>query len=130
MTPDRTSPLTAAQHNEQEFVVESIISHRGNRNKRSTMEFKVRWAGFGESCDTWEPYKALFIYEDPHPQGSQVERTENLFQDFPRNFFPTWVFPRWFLVGETPHISVLLRLTYELCSGNVTLTLYNSRAYT
>jgi len=40
--PERTSPLTVAQHNEQEFVVESIISHRGNRNKRSTMEFKVR----------------------------------------------------------------------------------------
>ena len=55
--PDPTSPLTVAQHNEQEFVVESIISHRGNHNKRSTMEFKVRWAGFGESCDTWEPYK-------------------------------------------------------------------------
>jgi indole-3-glycerol phosphate synthase len=34
--PDRTSALTVAQHNEQEFVVESIISHRGNRNKRST----------------------------------------------------------------------------------------------
>jgi hypothetical protein len=23
------------------------------------MEFKVRWAGFGESSDNWEPYKAL-----------------------------------------------------------------------
>ena len=43
--PDRTSPLTVAQHNEQEFVVELIISHRGNRNKRLTMEFKDRWAG-------------------------------------------------------------------------------------
>ena len=64
--PDRTSPLTVAQHNEQEFVVESIISHRGNHNKRSTMEFKVRWAGFGESCDTWEPYKALLHVDKLH----------------------------------------------------------------
>ena len=64
--PDRTSPLTVAQHNEQEFVVESIISHRGNRNKRSTMEFKVRWAGFGESCDTWEPYKGLLHVDKLH----------------------------------------------------------------
>ena len=60
---DRTSPVTVAQHNEQEFVVESIISHRGNRNKRSTMEFKVRWAGFGES---WEPYKALLHVDKLH----------------------------------------------------------------
>jgi len=28
----------------QEFVVEAI-----NRHKRSTMEFRVRWAGFGEN---------------------------------------------------------------------------------
>ena len=29
--PDRTSPMTVAQQNEQEFVVESIINHSGNR---------------------------------------------------------------------------------------------------
>jgi hypothetical protein len=57
--PARTSPLTVAQHNEQEFVVESILEHRGSRNRRSSLEFKVRWAGFGESCDSWEPYKSL-----------------------------------------------------------------------
>ena len=56
---DRTSPLTVAQHNEQEFIVESI-------NKRSTMKFKVRWTGFGESCDTWEPYKALLHVDKLH----------------------------------------------------------------
>ena len=64
--PVRTSPLTVAQQNEQEFVVESILSHRGNRNRRSTMEFKVRWAGFGESCDSWEPYKALLHVDKLH----------------------------------------------------------------
>jgi hypothetical protein len=58
--------LTVAQQNEQEFVVESILSHRGNRNKRSTMEFKVRWAGFGESCDSSEPYKALLHVDKLH----------------------------------------------------------------
>jgi hypothetical protein len=57
--PARTSPLAIAQQNEQEFVVESINRHRGNRQRRSTMEFKVHWAGFGESCDSWEPCKAL-----------------------------------------------------------------------
>ena len=64
--PDQTSPLTVTQHNEQEFVVESIISHRDNRSKRSRMEFKVRWAGFGESCETWEPYKALLHVDKLH----------------------------------------------------------------
>jgi hypothetical protein len=64
--PERTVPLVVAQHNEQEFVVESIVGHRGNRSKRSTMEFKVRWAGFGESCDSWEPYKALLHVDKLH----------------------------------------------------------------
>ena len=28
--------------------------------------FKVRWAGFGESCDSWEPYKALMRVDKLH----------------------------------------------------------------
>ena len=64
--PDRTSPPTVAQHNEQKFIVESILTHRGSRNRRSTLEFKVRWAGFGESCDSWEPYKAPMHVDKLH----------------------------------------------------------------
>jgi hypothetical protein len=59
-------PLAIAQQNEHEFVVESITGHRGNRQRRSTMEFKVRWAGFGESCDSGEPYKALLHVDKLH----------------------------------------------------------------
>ena len=64
--PAYTSPLIVAQHNEQEFIVESIITHRGSRNRRSTLEFQVRWAGFGETCDSWEPYKALMHVDKLH----------------------------------------------------------------
>ena len=49
--PAWTSPLAIAQQNEQEFVMESINGHRGNRQRRSTIEFKVRWAGFGDSLE-------------------------------------------------------------------------------
>jgi hypothetical protein len=31
----RTNLLTVAQHNGQEFIVESILGHRGDRNRRS-----------------------------------------------------------------------------------------------
>ena len=40
--PDRTSPHTVAQHNEQEFVKESVLAHRGDHNRRSTLEFHIR----------------------------------------------------------------------------------------
>lgn len=33
--------------------------HRGNRNDKTNMEFKVRWAGYDESEDSWEPWKEL-----------------------------------------------------------------------
>ena len=64
--PIRTNPLTVAQHNEQEFIVESILGHRGNRNRRSTLQFNVRWSGFDESSDSWEPYKALMHVDKLH----------------------------------------------------------------
>ena len=57
--PNRSLPLSVAQQNEQEFVVEAILGHRGSRNRRSTLAFKVRWAGFGDEHDSWEPYKGL-----------------------------------------------------------------------
>ena len=41
---------------EEEFVVESIIDHKGNPKYKSDMYFLVRWKGYpGE--DTWEPWK-------------------------------------------------------------------------
>ena len=55
--PIRTNPLTVAQH------IESILGHRGNRNRRSTLQLlNVRWSGF----DSWEPYKALMHVDKLH----------------------------------------------------------------
>ena len=59
-------PSTVAQHNEQEFIVESILGHRDNRNRRSTLHFNVRWSGFDEFSDSWEPYKALMHVDKLH----------------------------------------------------------------
>jgi hypothetical protein len=42
--PVYTSPLLMSQHNEQEFFVESIITHRWSRNRQTILEFHVRWA--------------------------------------------------------------------------------------
>lgn len=52
------SPEAVAQQNEQEFVVEEILAHRGNHYRRSTMEFFVQWTGCGEGSNSWESYKA------------------------------------------------------------------------
>ena len=57
-----------------EYVVEAIIDHRGNPNRRSTLEFLVRWLGYEPEEDTWLPWKnvkelaALDVYAAAHPE--------------------------------------------------------------
>ena len=48
------SPQDVAQKNEQEFVVGEILAHRGNHQRRSTMEFLVRWTGYDEASNRLE----------------------------------------------------------------------------
>ena len=102
-------------------MVESIHGHRGNQQRRSTMEFKVRWTGLGESCDSWEPYKALLHVDNLHDHlRANAMKTSRMYGEmFTRvssEFLPKSarrrVFPRWFLVGKTPHISVHYFLQY------------------
>lgn len=56
---ERTNPKDTALHNNQEFVIESILAHEGDRHRTSQLQFKVRWTGFGPEHDSWEPYKGL-----------------------------------------------------------------------
>jgi len=55
----RTDPKVVAMHDQQEFVLEEILAHKGDRHRRGTMEFLVRWEGFGPEHDSWEPYANL-----------------------------------------------------------------------
>jgi hypothetical protein len=38
-----------------EFVVDSILNHRGDRNRRTQMEFLVRWSGFPSNTTHGKP---------------------------------------------------------------------------
>jgi transposase InsO family protein len=55
----RTDPKDVAMHDALEFEIEQILSHRGSRYKRKEMEFLVRWRGFSQEHDSWEPYTGL-----------------------------------------------------------------------
>ena len=54
--PSQVDPQDVAQQNEQEFVVAEIVAHRGDHQRRSNMEFLVRWTGYDETSNSWEPY--------------------------------------------------------------------------
>ena len=49
--------------------IESIVAHRRNRHTK-TLQFKVRWAGYGPSQDTWEPIENL----EQDGMGHYIER--------------------------------------------------------
>ncbi len=40
-------------------IVEQLIDHRGNLKRRSELEFRVKWLGYDEEDNTWEPFKFL-----------------------------------------------------------------------
>jgi hypothetical protein len=63
---ERTDPKEVAMHSSQEYVIESILEHEGDRNRRSTLSFKVRWLGYGPEHDSWEPYQYLRDTEQLH----------------------------------------------------------------
>lgn len=57
--PEHVDPLSVAMQDNQEFLIDHIIEHRGQRNNKTAMEFKVRWSGQDPSQDTWESWKEL-----------------------------------------------------------------------
>lgn len=64
--PDQIDPVAVANHNSHEFVIERILEHHGNRERKSSLSFKVRWLGYGPDSDTWEPYANLRDTEQLH----------------------------------------------------------------
>lgn len=65
---DNTDPKEIAMHSSQEFVIDSILEHTftGNKMRKGTLRFKVRWQGYTPEDDTWEPYKYLRDTEQLH----------------------------------------------------------------
>ena len=43
----------------EEFLVEEIITHRGDIKRKTSLEFLVRWQGYSEKDNTWEPWSKL-----------------------------------------------------------------------
>ena len=57
------SDLDVATLDNELYVVDFIVAHRRSFNRRSKMQFKVRWQGHSSDSDTWEPYKNVKTLE-------------------------------------------------------------------
>ena len=61
-----TNPFDVATRDNQEFLVDHIVAHRGNFNRKQSLSFRVRWSGYDQDDDTWEPWKGLRLNEKLH----------------------------------------------------------------
>ena len=47
---------SAALLDRDEYIIDSVISHRGNPNRVTSLEFLIRWHNYSSEHDTWEPW--------------------------------------------------------------------------
>jgi hypothetical protein len=61
VTSQNPTPESVALKDKGEFVVHRIVRHTnsGNPNRKSDMDFLVRWEGYTEAEDQWLPWRAL-----------------------------------------------------------------------
>ena len=64
--PVRVDLQAVAAKDYGESEVESIIAHTGDPERKSTMDFLVRWAGYDESEDLWLPWSELRLVPALH----------------------------------------------------------------
>ena len=57
--PEVDDPRETALKEKQMYLVEAIREHRGNIRKVTTLEFLVKWQGYKEADNSWEPWKNL-----------------------------------------------------------------------
>ena len=54
--PLHTDPRQIANKDQSAFDIEKVLTHRGNLNSKGTLEFLIKWVGFDDSHDSWEPW--------------------------------------------------------------------------
>jgi len=59
-------PKKIAARDNEEYVVHEILAHKGNKKYKTSLEFKVRWEGYGPEHDTWEPWRNVRLVDKLH----------------------------------------------------------------
>ena len=57
--PDHTNPVEVSNTDSDSFIVEEIVQHQGNPNRKTEMVFEVKWKYFPSSENTWEPWSSV-----------------------------------------------------------------------
>ena len=50
----------------EEYEVEKVLNHEGDIKLKGQMKFLVKWKGYDESHNSWEPWKNLRLVDKLH----------------------------------------------------------------
>ena len=64
--PRHTDPADVARRDFMEFVIESIVQHKGHPRSKSDMKFLVKWLNFDDTHNTREPWHHLRLTDALH----------------------------------------------------------------
>ena len=64
--PAIVDPVDIARRDYMEFFIEKILEHRGNLKRKTDLQFLVKWLGYEDQNNSWEPYSELRDSEQLH----------------------------------------------------------------
>jgi hypothetical protein len=59
VAPNALSPRELAIRDAQEFIIADILCHRGSIRPLSSLSFFIKWEGFPDEYNSWEPYSQV-----------------------------------------------------------------------
>jgi transposase InsO family protein len=80
--PLQTDPIDIARRDYLEFFVEKVLDMTGDPKRVTTLKFLIKWLGYDDTHNTWEPWKEVRDVEILHT----YLRTNNLSKIIPRKF--------------------------------------------
>jgi hypothetical protein len=70
--PLQTDPLDIARRDYLEFFDEKVLDMMGDPRKVTTLKFLVKWLGYDDTQNSWEPWKEVRDVEILHTQGKII----------------------------------------------------------
>jgi transposase InsO family protein len=64
--PERVNLQDVASRDKKEFIIDHIVSHTGDFKSKKTLQFLVKWLGYEDSENSYEPWKELKNTEQLH----------------------------------------------------------------
>ena len=93
MDENTSSVENIASRDTQEYHVERILQHKGDLKRKRTLEFLVKWSGYDESHNSWEPWNNLKSTSKLHEYlisiGAADKVPENYKENYPNEIFNT-----------------------------------------